>query len=231
MLGLVEERGGTMDNSDTSVWEIVCSKDKFDDLKSDDRFLALLTLARFVNALRFCQQAAIDVQNKDAPSGSRQRINSFLFASSVLYEGFRVAENLGKYFRNLDSFKNGFATLLKDKDVRALRETSLERMRNKFVFHFDQDVAKEALNNFELSTYKFATSRGTASGEMYFSLADEAVMNYLLQPKAEEFDHDLQVRLENLIEQITNIMGRFVRATEDLMAEALAGMGWKNREV
>jgi hypothetical protein len=66
---------------------------------------------------------------------------------------------------------------------------------------------------------------------MYFSLADEAVMNYLLQPKAEEFDHDLQVRLENLIEQITNIMGRFVRATEDLMAEALVGMGWKSREV
>lgn len=86
-----------MDNSNTSVWEIVCSKDKFDDLRSDDRFLALLTLARFVNALRFCQQAVIDAQNKDTPSGSRQRINSFLFASSVLYEGFigsrRTLEN------------------------------------------------------------------------------------------------------------------------------------------
>jgi len=66
---------------------------------------------------------------------------------------------------------------------------------------------------------------------MYFNLADEAVNNYLLQPKAEESDHDLQVRLENLMGQIRNIMGRFVRATEDLMAEALAGMGWKSREV
>jgi len=220
-----------MDNSDTSVWEIVCSKDKFDDLKSDDRFLALLTLARFVNALRFCQQAAIDAWNKGAPSGSRQRINSVWFSGSVLYEGFRVVENLGKYYRDLNSFKNGFAIFLKDKDIRALKETSLERMRNKFVFHFDQDVAREALNNFKLSTYTFAVSRGRASGEMYFNLADEAVVNYLLQPEAEECDHDLQVRFENLIEQITNTMGRFVRATEDLMAEALAGMGWKSREV
>ena len=210
-----------MDNSDTSVWEIVCSKDKF-----DDRFLALLTLARFVNALRFCQQAGTDAQDKDAPSGSRQRINSFWFCGSVLYEGFRVAESLRKYYRDLNSFKNGFAILLKDEDISALRETLLKRMRNKFVFHFDRDVAGEALNNFKLPTYTFAVSRGRAPEEMYFNLADEAVNNYLLQPKAEESDHDLQVRLENLMGQIKNIIGRFVRATEDLMAEALAGMGW-----
>lgn len=215
-----------MDNSDTTIWEIICSKHKFRDLKSDERFLALLTLARVVNALRFCPQAAIDAGNKDAPSGSRQRINSFWFGGSVLYEGFRVAEALGKYYRDLNSFKNGFAILLKDKDIRALRETFLERMRNKFVFHFDRDVAREALNNFKLPTYTFATSHGTTSGEMYFNLADEAVNNYLLQPKAEESDHNLQVRLENLIQQTTNIMGGFIRAAECLMAEALPAMGW-----
>jgi hypothetical protein len=105
---------------DDFAYDIVCSKEKFNLLKKDERFLGLLTLSRAVNALRFCQQAAINARDMAGPAGASSRINSFLYASSVLYEGFLIVEKLGKHFKNIDSFINGLGFLLKDKTARSL---------------------------------------------------------------------------------------------------------------
>lgn len=188
--------------------------------------MGLLTLSRAVNALRFCQQAAIDAKDMAGPAGARSRINSFLYASSALYEGFLIVEKLGKHFKNIDSFTNGLGSLLKDKSARSLRESMLNRMRNKFVFHFDPDVARESFTNFELSEYKFASGIGKASGEMYFGLADEAVINFLLQPTQNEPDESLKSRWEKILEETAQIMGRFIESAERLMADALVEMGF-----
>ena len=269
------------------AYHIACSKENFDLLKTDERFLGLLTFARSVNALRFCQKTAIDTKGsrknnftfshlilrlssvdlhsrsprnsslflwlrsfrsaksnlnlsensvkffyanpKDAgvPAGARsQRINSFLFTSSVLYEGFLTVERQGKAFKDLDSYRNGFGVLLKDKSVQSLRQSVLQRMRNKFVFHFDRDVAKEAFDHFQLPEYKFASGIGKASGEMYFGLADEAVMNYLMQPANNEPDESVKARYKKIVQETTQLMGRFTESSERLMADAIEGMGF-----
>lgn len=211
---------------DDFAYDIVCSKEKFNLLKTDERFWGLLTLARVVNALRFCQMAGIHARETTGPAGSRSRINSFLYSSSVLYEGFFVVERLGKNYKNNDSFRNGFGALLKDKTVRSLRESVLNRMRNKFVFHFDPDVAKESFKDFEFSEYKFASGIGKASGEMYFGLADEAVLNYLLQPTQNEPNESLKGRWEKILQETTEIMGRFIESAERLVADVLVEMGF-----
>ena len=165
----------------TIAYDISCSKATFDVVKKDARFLSLLTLARFVNALRFCQKAGIDAKGTAGPAGSRSSVNSFLFAASVLYEGFLLVQKLGKHFRDRDSFRSGFGALLRDKKVRSLRESLLNRMRNKFVFHFDEEVAKESLENFDLPEYKFASGIGKASGQMLFypaNLASQIPMSF-----------------------------------------------------
>lgn len=215
-----------MEDIEDRIWDISCTKDIFDTLKKDERFINLLTLARFFNALRFCQQPVIDAKSSDRPSASRQSINSFLFASSVLYEGFLLVEKLGQYFRDFDSFKNGFAVLLRDRKIRTLRETVLKRMRNKFVFHFDRDISLEALKDFELPNYRFATGFGKASGELYYGLADEAVMNYLLQPQENDTDDELNKRLRSMMIDVTELMGQFTEAAEHLIADVLLTMGW-----
>jgi hypothetical protein len=207
-------------------YDISCSKETFDRLKTDECFLALLTLARVINALRFCQKAAIDAKAVAGPAGARSRINSFLFASSVLYEGFLTVEKLAVHFKSFDSYRNGLAVLLKDKDTQSIRQSVLQRMRNKFVFHFDRDVAKESFDHFDLPVYKFASGTGKASGEMYFGLADEAVMNYLLQPANNESDKSIRNRYEKILQDTTRLMGRFTESAERLMAEAMDNMGF-----
>jgi len=218
-----------MDKIEGRLWDIECTGDTFNTLRSDERFLGLLTLARFVNALRFCQQPVIDARHSDSPSASRQTINSFLFASSVLYEGFLLIKKLPRPLREYNSFKEGFGILLRDKNVIVLRTSVLKRMRNKFVFHFDRTVAQDALKDFDLPYYRFSTCLGEAAGEMYFGLADEAVMNYLLQPKPEESDIDLTLRNKKMTKDITDLMGKFTVAAEKLMTEALVDMGWTSK--
>jgi hypothetical protein len=61
--------------------EIVLAEDKFNQLRKDRTFLAILTLARCVNALRFCQTPLIESKRKSTPAVSRQRLNSVLFTS------------------------------------------------------------------------------------------------------------------------------------------------------
>jgi hypothetical protein len=208
-------------------YDITCSQETFDRIKMDERFLALLTLARVINALRFCQKAAIDAKAVAGPAGARAWINSFLFAASVLYEGFLAVERLAVHFKDFDSYRNGFAVLLKDRATQSLRQSVLHRMRNKFVFHFDRDVAKESFDHFfELPVYKFASGTGRASGEMYFGLADEAVMNYLLQPADQEPDESVKTRYKKIVQDTTQLMGRFTESAERLMMDVMADMGF-----
>lgn len=210
-------------------YDISCSKATFDSIKTDERFLGLLTLARIVNALRFCHKAGIDAKDLDRPSGARSRINSFFFAASILYEGFRLVGRLGRNFTGLDSFDSGFGVLQQDRKVTNLRNSVLKRMRNKFVFHFDKEIPTESLENFELPEYKFAEGIGEAAGEMVFSLADEVVINYLIQPRPNETDDSLKERFNKIIDDTNEVTGKFLEAAEKLMADVLKDMGFKVR--
>lgn len=83
--------------------------------------------------------------------------------------------------------------------------------------------------DFDLPSYRFSSSLGEAAGEMYFGLADEAVMNYLLRPEPEESDGDLKLRHIKMTQDITDLMGKFTVAAEKLMTEAIIDMGWTSK--
>lgn len=208
------------------AYDITCSKDEFEVLRTNENFLELLALARVLNALRFFHKTAMDSYALSGPVRARSSINSFLYAGSVLYEGFHTVEKLGKDLKSLDSFKSGFGVLLKDQTVRSFRNSVLHKMRNKFVFHFDVRVAKEALKEFQLPEYKFASGIGKAGGEMYFGLADEAMLNYLLDPVQNEPEENLKQRYEKILQETVELMGRFIMSAERLMADVLSNMGF-----
>ena len=212
-------------------YTISCSKAIFDVVKTDERFLDLIILARVVNALHFCHKAGIDAKEYTEYAGARATLNSFLFAASVLHEGFILVERLGKNFKDLDSFKKGFGVLLRDHKVMTLRKKNgvLSRTRNKFVFHFDSEMAKESLERFELSEYNFASGTGEATGEMVFVLADEVCINYLLQPAPNDTDDVLRDRYKQILDDTTQVMVKFHKAAEKLIGDVLNDMGFEGK--
>ncbi len=65
-----------------------------------------------------------------------------------------------------------------------------------------------------MSEYKFASGVGKAGGDMYFGLADEAVINYLLEPVPNEPDENLKQRYEKILQETVQVMGRFIASAE-----------------
>lgn len=208
-------------------WELRCSEEKFEDLRNDERFWAILTLARTMNALRFCQTAFFHLPDEDTPSARRQRINSFVFTGAVLYAALEFARTLGKYFRHLPVYGEGIGSLLRDRAVRRFRDTSLYRLRNKFVFHFDEDVAPQALQGFQKPPYIFDSGQGPKIGNAYYDLADSASLYFLLmeedddQLSAEELEKAVEARFRDLTGRMSDLSGRFGAAADELIAAGL----------
>lgn len=211
-----------MDN-DSDYRKIFTSEENFDALRSDRKFARLLNLARTVNAVYFCFNSLLDYSGDETPAGQRQHINAFLFAAGVLHEGFAVAERLEKHFGDRDSYREGFGQLLADSKTQQFRKTVLKRMRNKFVFHYDKDVAERTLKTLELNEYVFATGTGGKRRGTYYNLADEIVINYLLDDvPADQQDSFFRDTLKSIGETLS----RFVDCADALIGDVLSEDVW-----
>lgn len=206
------------------TWEITLSREQFKGLQKNERFWAVLTLARVVNALRFIQVAANSPESHDSPSVHRQIMNSCLFLGAVLYEGMAFAKSLGKHFKDMPAFSKDFGKLFEDPDVKKFHKRTLKKLRDKFVFHFDKDVAPGALRNLDLPQYVFISGRGNAVGEAYYWLADVASVNYLLDLDGDIHEKEFLTSLSALLQRITDLSKCFGIAADELIAAALESM-------
>jgi hypothetical protein len=71
-------------------WQVQCDRETFEKCRGDARFVYIVTLARAVNALRFVHSAMIHAGEGNAPEAMRARLNSYLFATAILYEGIKL---------------------------------------------------------------------------------------------------------------------------------------------
>jgi hypothetical protein len=207
-------------------WDISLKKESFEKYRKDPGFALLLTLARVVNSLYFCQVPAVNLDiNDNSPSAHRQRINSFFFTCGVLYEGLKVANSVGEYFGRSKSFKELFIPLLKDKKTKRIEKDVLSRFRNKIVFHFDKDVAPNILDILDFETYIFAAASGDRNGDVYYGLADEIAINYMIGNQESEEKERSIARI--IMTEVTEVAISFIDAAEKLFAEVLRDMGWE----
>ncbi len=203
--------------------EIHTSKKKFDKLRSDRKFAKLLNLARSVNAIYFCFNAFLDYSGNETPAGQRQPINGFLFSTGALHEAFTVADSLQKHFGDRDSYRNGFGKFLDDPKTKELRRTTLKRMRNKFVFHYDEDVARKTIKTLDLKSYIFATGIGGKRRGTYYNLADEVVINYLLNDVTSK-EQDRVFR--EVLKSIAETLRTFIECADSLIGDVLSEDVW-----
>ena len=220
-------------------YSIPIPKEKFESLKNDQKFLKILILARFVNALRFCQMLSLlpPISNSEGTyARTRHTINVPLFTISVLYEGFHFAEKsleTDKGFKEMDVYKNGIGAIISDEKNKKIINHSLSIMRNSFVFHFDhKNITKigQTLSNYKPASCVFASAHGEAGGNMYYGFADEFFINYLLDHKGAKSDDELKEKYKGLLRDTLNLMQSFSDATEILIAEVLLQLGLRANE-
>src|SRR5690348_15952245 len=127
----------------TTRWALRMDKEKFDKIKNREGFWGLVALARAVNALRFVHSPLEHFQN-DSPAALRVRYNSFFFNCALFYEAGLLIQKLHEHHGGLPEFQ-ALAQVMNGKPALALRDSSLNPLRNHFVFHFAIDETGEQL--------------------------------------------------------------------------------------
>jgi hypothetical protein len=191
-------------------------------LRTDPAFVELLRLARVVNSLAANHSTLLTPLEDQSPKARRDRFAAFFYVAALLQEGLHTAQSLGRYFRELPQY--GFGAILVDPDVADLRSGDLDQIRDRLVFHFDRHCLQQGLARFPDGKTVIATAPAAwVSGEIYFDIADDALVAYLYGDAPTEAEY--LARLGRLMDQVATLFQRFMRASHTLIPAALQRMG------
>ncbi|MEX1185918.1 MAG: hypothetical protein WEA80_04955 [Gemmatimonadaceae bacterium] len=184
-----------------------------------------MVLARITNSIRFSVGAAFDRHGDPAPASNRQRIGSFLYLGALLYEALRFADRLGEHFRDHETFRIDFVPLLNDQRVQDLREGVLKRLRNRAIYHHDDDVMPEGLRDLVMPEYVFARGHGTGFMDLDYILPDILISKFAL-PEL-DVTRALTDQLAPVLRDVLMVGQRFALAADRLIDESTRKWGWK----
>ena len=205
-------------------WKAVMTRTDFDRVRSDPRLPPLLALSRCLNSLRYSQTALMRPLEYQTPRARRERFAAFFYAGALLFEGVTIAEQLGKHFRALPAYRDHMKPVLANPSFTKLRSTMLKKLRDKTVFHFDEDVAATVLAHLDLKEYVFSSGKGRAAGDIYHELGDEVVVHYLIGKT--DTEAEFLGKLDDFMTEVTRLFTDFTSAAERLIPEVLSEMGW-----
>ncbi len=209
-------------------WQVSCSPEQFIALRTQPDFQQLVALARWANAYRSII-VAFPKRPKNTPAGHRQRINAILFLSALLYEGWALVKRMGQHYHTYDAWKNGLGPMLKDRRFVRLVENQLGPLRSQTVFHFlEHETARRLAEHEPDGPVIFLSTRGTRSLEASYDLADLVALRTLCgDPAASAWE--LFTQAENIGAQIAQLARPFTKSADELIAEALPRMGFKEQ--
>jgi hypothetical protein len=215
--------GGAMLSEDI-LWSITTSPEGYAKAQQDKRFPFIVALGRAVNALNFVRSLAKLRSHEDnSPAAKRDRLNSYLFGSAIMYEVLALTEALNKPFANCPVFQNGLRLLLKDKTAQIIRHNHLNSVRNQAVFHFDQERFGEAIQVHN-EPEKFCSGQGQTKGGVNFSYSDIIAVEILMGSRL--YVHDVD-QFNSLVAGTDALTGRFVEEAENLIRHTLADLGFQ----
>lgn len=164
----------------TLDWRIECDREIFEKSQADAKFPFIVALARAVNALNSVHSLMLHAGDGDAPEAERDRMNSYFFASAILYEGIKLVRAMNKTFKDDAAFRNGLHLLLRDPAAQKLEQAHLNPVRNQAVFHFMPDTFSEVINSATVDTCIFAQARGQSRRNLRYSYADVVTSEILV---------------------------------------------------
>jgi hypothetical protein len=214
--------------------EIVVPAERWATVRSDDRFIELMRLARAVNSLGIAFPPLQLTLADQSPSARRNRFAAFFYAAAIIKEGLDTAQSLGRWYRELPQYREGLASILRDKDVKQFRTDVLDPIRDKLVFHFDRDALTAGFAAMVLEgDVRIASfpDTGPQLGETHFDAADDAVLGFLFGDRIDE--DTFLVRVEKFMKQLVALMNRFIPASHKLIAKGMIDLGcskkWMDR--
>jgi hypothetical protein len=206
-------------------WHITCDAETFDKCRKDEKFAYIVTLARAVNALNFVHSALLDAQGRDDPEAMRNRFNSYLFGSAIMYEALKLIRAMNRPFLEDGAFQDGLRLLLKDPTAQQIERTHLNPVRHQAVFHFDPVTFSRTISREARNESPFVSGRGNRRRYMNYAYADVVAGEILagLSSDTEEFF----LVLGDAMAKTRDLVMKFTDNAERLIAHHLKVWGFK----
>jgi len=207
-----------------SEWRIVCDKSVFERCQRDPTFPFIVALARVVNALNTSHSLIERKFKLDTPEVVRNRMNSFLFSSALLYEGIVLVRKMKKLFAGEDVFEKGLWMLLRDPVAQRVEQTHLKAARNHAVFHFLPDKFEWAIRAENHPSCVFISARGEKNKHVHFAYADVVAAEMLVGIPSDKTEFWPAVRRAS--EETGALVVRFAQGAEELIVPHLRMWGF-----
>ncbi|MGA2923275.1 MAG: hypothetical protein ABSE28_19395 [Candidatus Sulfotelmatobacter sp.] len=204
-------------------WFLSCDSATFEACKKDKKFPHLVALARAVNALKFIDSTMELNDVLSGPTRFRDRMNTFFFASAILYEVLVLIRKMSQAFRDDEEFRKGLHRMSKSKAAREIENQHLRAVRNRAVFHFDASAFGDVIATGNLAA-PFVNCVGHRNDDIHYAYADLATAAILVgsgfaEPK---FSRILETAMRN----IRVLTSNFVTEAELLIATHLLRLGF-----
>ena len=202
------------------MFKIFITKNQFNSLKNNVKFIDAIRLLRITNAIR-ASQSLIDRIIKDKSiRGQRDKFEVIQYYGAVVYEGIKTFFEMLDRLKILDEYKNNIHDInylcREYKDKTSFTKTILARIRDKLVFHFDMDVFKKAILDMDLPSEEFIILEGdsksnkdvnaTSTTMLYFNYLISFVDQNISSEEKLEFIYDhldlISNKLSNVVENI-----------------------------
>jgi hypothetical protein len=167
----------------------------------------------------------LHAEDGDAPEAERDRLNSYFFASAILYEGIKLIRAMNQTFKDDVPFQNGLRLFLRDPVALQIEKTHLNPARNQAVFHFVPDTFSKIINSATVDTCVFAQARGQNKRHVRYSYADVVTAEILVgfAANTEEFYETLGTAMASTLDLVI----RFADEAEKLIGYHTAQWGFK----
>lgn len=206
-------------------WEITCDKETFAKVRQEEKFAYIVALARAVNALYAVHALLPPSPQAETPERVRNGMNSYFFASALLYEGLSLIRKMNRPFHDDCQFRDGLHKLLRDPTAQKIEQCNLNPGRNHAIFHFLPDEFAKAISRGIDDRQVFVAAIGSKKKDMHYSYADTLAAEILVGIPA---DHpDFWREFESAAEKTRELVIKFADDAEDLIGNYLKAWGFK----
>jgi hypothetical protein len=206
-------------------WEIACDRETFQRVRREAKFPYIVALARAVNAMNSIHSLLRRPPGPETPERVRNGINSYFFASALLYEGLILIRKMNSTFANDETFQGGLRMLLKDPVAQMVERDHLNSARNHVVFHFLPDEFKKAIDKSADDRQVFITGIGEKKGDLHYSYADTLAAEVIAGTSND--DPKFWSTFENAARDTSELLITFADEAEELIANYLGAWGFK----
>ncbi len=196
--------------------QLIIDKKTFDILRKDEKFVSVVNLGRFFNALMSSLDDYLRYADDKTARESRQKFAAFFAALGYLHEGINLFEKLKEQFAGEPEFIKTIGKLLSDPEIREFNK-KLANIRNNTSFHFSNKVTKKILHELRFNEYIFMSYDSEKAGDMHFELSDNININYYTSGlKTNEAEERF---LRELLSKSSNLTKRTVEAVQTFIWE------------